>query len=129
VVQAFPYDSAPRFLLRDNDSICGHEFHSRVTHMGIEQVATAYCSPCQNRYVERVIGSIRRECLDHMILFSENHLRYILDEYVEYYNHARTHRSLDGNSPVPREVEPPENGRVVATAYLGGLHHRYRRAA
>jgi transposase InsO family protein len=127
VVQAFPYDSAPRFLLRDNDSIYSDEFHSRVTHMGIEQVATAYRAPWQNGYVERVIGSIRRECLDPMIIFSENHLRCILDEYVEYCNHARTHRSLDDNSPVPREVEPPENGRVVPTSYLGGLHHRYRR--
>ncbi|MGB2999014.1 MAG: integrase core domain-containing protein [Phycisphaerae bacterium] len=129
VVQAFPYDSAPRFLLRDNDSIYGDEFHSRVAHMGIEEVATAYRAPWQNGYVERAIGSIRRECLDHLIVLGENHLLRILAEYVKYYNHARTHQSLDRNSPVPRDVEPPANGRVVATPYLGGLHHRYSRAA
>jgi putative transposase len=129
VVQAFPYDSAPRFLLRDNDSIYGEAFHSQVTHMGIEEIATAYRSPWQNAYVERVIGSIRRECLDHMIVLGENHLRCILDEYVEYYNTVRTHQSLGRNSPTPREVEPPANGHVVATPYLGGLHHRYSRAA
>jgi len=129
VVQAFPYDSAPRFLLRDNDRIYGEEFSNRVTHMGVDEVTTAYRSPWQNPYVERVIGSIRRECLDHMIVFGENHLRCILDEYADYYNTVRTHQSLDGNSPVPRDVEPPENGRVVATPYLGGLHHCYSRAA
>lgn len=129
VVQAFPYNSAPRFLLRDNDSIYGDEFHSRVAHMGIEEVATAYRAPWQNGYVERAIGSIRRECLDHLIVLGENHLLRILAEYVKYYNHARTHQSLDRNSPVPRDVEPPANGLVVATPYLGGLHHRYSRAA
>jgi len=129
VVQAFPYDSAPRFLLRDSDSIYGEEFRSRVANMGIEEITTAYCSPWQNAYVERVIGSIRRECLDHMIVLGENHLRHILAEYVEYYNTVRAHQSLDGNSPTPRDVEPPENGRVVATPYLGGLNHRYSRAA
>ena len=97
--------------------------------MGIDEIATAYHSPWQNAYVERVIGSIRRECLDHMIVFGESHLRHILAEYVGYYNNVRTHQSLDGNSPTPRDVEPPENGRVVATPYLGGLHHRYSRAA
>jgi transposase InsO family protein len=76
-----------------------------------------------------VIGSIRRECLDHLIVLGENHLLRILAEYVEYYNTARPHQSLDWNSPVPRDVEPPANGRAVATPYLGGLHHRYRRAA
>ena len=115
--------------MRDNDSIYGDEFHSRVAHMGIEQVTTAYRAPWQNAYVERVIGSIRRECLDHLIVLGEDHLLRLLAEYVEYYNHARTHQSLDGNSPVPREVESPANGRVVARTYLGGLHHRYGRAA
>ncbi len=129
VVQAFPYDSAPRFLLRDNDSIYGDDFRRRVTPMGIEEVSTAYRSPWQNAYVERAIGSIRRECLDHLIVLGENHLLRLLAEYVEYYNTARAHQSLDGNSPVPRAVEPPANGRVVATPYLGGLHHRYGRAA
>jgi len=107
VVQAFPYDSAPRFLLRDNDRIYDEEFSSRVTHMGIDEVTTACRSPWQNAYVRRVIGSIRRECLDHMIIFGENHLRHILAEYVGYYNNARTHQSLGRNSPTPRDVEPP----------------------
>ena len=112
-----------------NDRIYGEEFNSRVTHMGIDEITTAYRSPWQNAYVERVIGSIRRECLDHMIVFGENHLRQILVQYVNYYNTVRTHQSLDDNSPTPRDVEPPENAQVVATPYLGGLHHRYSRAA
>ena len=97
--------------------------------MGIEEVVTAYRSPWQNAYVERVIGSIRRECLDHVIVFGENHLHRILDDYLEYYNRNRTHLSLDRNSPIPREVEPPEEGEVVAIPHVGGLHHRYTRAA
>ena len=97
--------------------------------MEIEEVVTAYRSPWQNAYVERVIGSIRRDCLDHMIILNEDHLKRILDEYAEYYNTVRPHQSLDRNAPVPREVDLPENGRVVSTPYLGGLHHRYTRAA
>ena len=76
-----------------------------------------------------MIGSIRRDCLDHMIIFSEDSLRRIMAEYVRYYNESRTHMSLEGNSPVPREVEPPSKGKVVAVPLLGGLHHRYIRAA
>ena len=86
-------------------------------------------SPWQNPYVERVIGSIRRECLDHMIILGERHLHRLVSEYVSYYNESRTHQSLDGNSPVPRDVESAEQGQVVSFPYLGGLHHRYRRAA
>ena len=82
-----------------------------------------------NAYAERVIGSIRRECLDHVIVFGENHLRRILGDYFEYYNHCRTHLSLERNSPVLREVEPRETGEVIATPHVGGLHHRYTRAA
>ncbi len=100
-----------------------------VGTMGIEEVVTAYRSPWQNAYAERVIGSIRRECLDHMIILSEDHLRRVLAEYVRYYNESRTHMSLGGNSPIPRKVEPPAAGDVVAVPYLGGLHHRYTRAA
>ncbi len=129
IVEAFPDDEAPRFLLRDRDSIYGETFRHRVKNMGIEQVVTAYRSPWQNPFVERIIGSIRRECLDHVIVLNENHLRRILAEYFEYYHESRTHLSLDRNAPVPRAVQSPEQGDVVAIPVLGGLHHRYTRAA
>lgn len=127
--QAFPYAAAPKYLLRDRDGIYGRAFRLSLKRMGIEEVVTAARSPWQNPYAERVIGSIRRECLDHVIALSENHLRRILAEYVDYYNTARPHLSLERNAPVPRPVEPPETGRVVTASYLGGLHHRYTRAA
>ena len=129
IIEAFPYDDAPRFLLRDRDSIYGAVFRRRVRGMGIEEVVTAYRSPWQNAYAERVIGSIRRDCLDHVIISGEGHLRRLLAEYVRYYNGSRTHMSLAGNSPIPRKVEPPSKGDVVAVPFLGGLHHRYTRAA
>jgi len=129
IVEAFPFDTAPRFLLRDRDSIYGQDFRDRVDHMGIEQVKTAFRSPWQSPYVERLIGSIRRECLDHVIVFGGDHLRRVLTEYFSYYHEARAHLSLHRNSPVPRQVEPPGSGHVVAETFLGGLHHRYRRVA
>ena len=97
--------------------------------MGIEEVITAFRSPWQNAYAKRVIGSIRREWLDHEIVFGKNHLRRVLADYFEYYNHARTHLSLDRNSPISREVEPREMGKVVAIPHVGGLYHRYTRVA
>ena len=97
--------------------------------MGIDEVLIAPRSPWQNPYVERVIGSIRRECLDHLIILGETHLCKILREYVEYYNKVRPHLSLNRNSPLPRKVEPPEKGEVIAVPYLNGLHHKYARAA
>ncbi len=97
--------------------------------LGIKEVITAPQSPWQNPYAERVIGSIRRECLDHLIVLNEDHLRRILKEYVRYYNESRPHLSLAGNAPDPRDVEPPTRGPVAADLVLGGLHHRYRRAA
>ena len=129
IIEAFPWDTAPRFLLRDNDSIYGTDFRRRVGNMGIEQVPTAPQSPWQNPFAERVIGSIRRECLNHMIVLGERHLRRILADYVEYYNNSRTHLSLERNAPVPREVEPPSRGEIIAIPKVGGLHHRYTRAA
>jgi len=129
IVEAFPNDEAPRFLIHDRDAIFGVEFNRRVASMGIEQVRTAYRSPWQNGICERLIGSIRRECLDHVVVFSEAHLRRILREYFAYYHDVRTHLALGRNAPIPRAVEPPENGRILATPYLGGLHHRYSRAA
>jgi transposase InsO family protein len=129
IIEAFPFDEAPRFLMRDHDGIYGVDFRERIKHMGIDQVVIAYRSPWQNPYVERLIGSIRRECLDHVIVFNERHLTRILGSYFEYYHHSRTHLSLDRNSPVLRDVEPPERGRVIAIPQVGGLHHRYTRAA
>ena len=129
IVQTFPYDSTPRFLLRDRDSIYDQSFRDRVGRMGIEEVIIAYKSPWQNPFVERVIGSLRREYLDHLIILNESQLHRILGEYMEYYNLVRPHLSLARNSPVPRSVEPPEHGPVIGEAVLGGLHHRYSRAA
>ena len=129
IVEAFPFNDASRFLLRDRDGIYGHDFRDRVEHMGIEEVLIAPRHPWQNPYAERVIGSIRRECLDHVIVLNEDHLRRTLAEYFDYYHEARAHLSLDRNSPIPRSVQAPEKGKVVAKAYLGGLHHCYSRAA
>ena len=129
VVEAFPEDHAPRFLIHDRDSIYGAFFRRRVKHMGIEEVVIAYRSPWQNPFVERLIGSIRRDCLDHVIVLNERHLRRILTDYLHYYHHARAHLSLDRNSTVPREVQPSERGKVSSSPMVGGLHHRYRRAA
>ena len=112
IVEAFPFDEAPRFLIRDHDSIYGVDFQLRVDHMNIEEVVIAYRSPWQSPYVERLIGSIRRDCLDHVIVLNEAHLRRILTDYFAYYHKSRTHLSLDRNAPMPREVEPPSCGRV-----------------
>ncbi|MGB2821632.1 MAG: integrase core domain-containing protein [Phycisphaerae bacterium] len=129
IVEAFPFEEAPRFLLRDRDSIYGQDFRDRIKHMGIDEVLIAFRSPWQSPYVERLIGSVRRECLDHVIVFNEEHLRRLLAEYFSYYHEARAHLSLDRNSPIPRAVEPRGSGRVVAQSFLGGLHHRYHRVA
>ena len=130
VIEAFPGDgSVPKYLVRDRDAIYGGYFRKRVRGMGIQEVIIARKSPWQNPYVERVIGSIRRECLDHVILLGERHLCRILKEYIGYYNNSRTHSSLQKNSPIPREIESPEKGPVIAIPMVGGLHHRYKRAA
>jgi transposase InsO family protein len=129
VVEAFPFDTTPRFLIRDHDGIYGDNFRERVERLGIEEIVVAYRSPWQSPYVERLIGSIRRECLDYVIVFNEAHLLRILTDYFAYYHEARTHLSLERNAPVPRRVEPPSQGRVIALPQVGGLHHRYTRAA
>jgi len=129
IVEAFPFDEAPRYLIRDRDGIYGDSFRKRVKTFGIEEVPTAPRSPWQNPYCERVIGSIRRECLDHVIVLNERHLMRLLTSYFDYYHDARTHLSLDRNSPNPREVELPSQGAIVAIPQIGGLHHRYTRAA
>ncbi len=129
IVEAFPCDEAPRFLIRDRDGIYSECFRQRMKRVGIEEVIIAYRSPWQNPFVERPIGSIRRECLDRVIVFSEAHLIRILTANFEHYHESRTHLSLDRNAPEPREVEPVEKGKVVAIPQAGGLHHRYTRAA
>jgi putative transposase len=127
VVEAFPWDTAPRSLLRDRDRVYGASFRQRVRHMEIEDVMTAPRSPWQNPYVERLIGSIRRECLDHVIVFHEGHLRRLLSSYFSYYHRWRTHRALAMDTPERRPVQPPELGSVVAVPEVGGLHHHYER--
>jgi hypothetical protein len=129
VTEAFPCDNAPRYLLRDRDASYGAEFCKRVDAMGITEVITAPRSPWQNPYVERAIGSIRRECLDCIVIFNERHLRRVLSWYVDYYHRTRTHLSLDKDCPVPRPVMPPGSGRVVTIPQVNGLHHRYERLA
>jgi putative transposase len=129
ITEAFPWDTAPRCLLRDRDASYGAEFCNRVDAMGIIEVVTAPRSPWQNAYVERVIGSIRRECLDHIVIFNERHLRRVLSSNVDYYQRTRTHLSLDKDCPQPRPLMPPTLGRVVAIPQVSGLHHRYERLA
>jgi putative transposase len=129
MIEAFPFDYAPRYLIRDRDGAYGVYFRNRVDRMGIDEVPIAPRSPWQNPYCERVIGSIRRECLDHVIVLDERHLKRILHAYFDYYHNCRTHLSLERNSPEPREVEPPSGGDVIAIPQVGGLHHRYTRAA
>jgi transposase InsO family protein len=129
LVEAFPFDSAPRYLLRDRDAIYGDLVHRRIKSLGIEEVITAPRSPWQNPFCERVIGSIRRDCLDHVIVLNERHLRRILREYFSYYHTCRTHISLNKDPPETRPIEPPEMGNVVAFPQVGGLHHRYGRIA
>jgi putative transposase len=115
----FPWDETPRYLLRDRDRIYGAYFRQRVRHMGIEEVLIAPRSPWQNPYVERLIGSIRRECLDHVIVLHERHLTHILASYLAYYHRFRTHLSLAMDCPEPRPVHVPDEGRVVAVPEVG----------
>jgi transposase InsO family protein len=129
IVEAFPFDTVPRYLLRDRDTIYGERFRRRVRSLGIEEVRTAPRSPWQNPYVERLIGSIRRECLDHVIVFNARHLKRLLRSYFTYYHGARTHLALAKQCPEPRPVERADRGNIVAFPHVGGLHHEYRRAA
>jgi len=110
LLEAFPWDNAPRYLLRDRDSIYGEKFCETAKWMGIREVLTAPRSPWQNAYAERLIGSIRRECLDHVLVFREAGLRQTLKQYFAYYERCRTHLSLNKDAPVGRAVEPPPFG-------------------
>ena len=109
--------------------VYGLAFSSRTQVMGIHEVKTAPRSPWQNPYVERLIGTLRRECLDHFVVFNATHRRRLLRDYLIYYHSARTHLSLDKDAPEPRAVERLDQGRIVETPLVGGLHHRYSRWA
>jgi putative transposase len=129
LVQAFPWDTAPRYLLRDRDRIYGLAFRMHAANMEISEVLTAPRSPWQSPYVERLIGSIRRECLDHVVVVNETSLRRHVACYLDYYHGSRSHLSLGKDSPDGRAVQPPDVGRIVAVPKAGGLHHRYERRA
>ncbi len=129
ITEAFPWDAAPRFMIRDRDSVYGMVVRARIKAMGIDEVVTAPRSPWQNPYAERVIGSIRRECLDHFIVLSERHLRQVLASYLDYYHGSRTHLALSKDTPNERPIQPASSGKVVAFPKVGGLHHRYERMA
>ena len=125
--EAFPWDMAPRFLLRDRDRIFGQEFVQQLKAMGIQQVLSTPNTPRQRAYIERLIGTIRRECLDHVIVFNETSLRRHLAAFSDYYHRTRTHLSLEKDTPDKRPIQPPEAGRIIAIPEVGGLHHRYER--
>jgi transposase InsO family protein len=125
ITEAFPWTSTPAYLLRDNDRAYGHVFTSRVRAMGIRDRPISPQSPWQNGYVERLIGTLRRECLDQMVIFGETHLRRILSTYAAYYNQVRTHLALHKDAPLHRAVQ--RSGAIVAILILAGLHHQYVR--
>src|SRR5258705_2112475 len=125
ITEAFPWDEAPRHLIRDRDRIYGSLVTRRLRAMGIRDKPTAPASPWQNGFAERLIGSIRRECVDHIIVLGEMHLRRVLKSYADYYNCVRTHRSLDKDAPVTRQIQ--RIGNIKSRAILGGLHHHYGR--
>jgi transposase InsO family protein len=125
ITEAFPWETAPRYLIRDQDGVYGTTVRRRLTAMGIRDRPIARGSPWQNGYAERLIGSIRRECLDHIVVLGEAHLRRTLRAYANYYNNLRTHRSLNKDAPRPRSIQWA--GRITSQGILGGLHDRYAR--
>jgi putative transposase len=127
--EAFPWETAPRYLLRDRDGIFGCAVADQVTAFGMAEVLSTPGSPWQRAYIERLIGTIRRECLDHLIVWSARSLRRHLTGFVTYYHQSRTHLGLHKDAPEPRPVQGPEAGRIVAFPEVGGLHHRYERRA
>jgi len=129
IVEAFPWEDAPTFLLRDRDGAYGTEFRRRVKNLGIKEILIAPRSPWQNPYVERMIGSIRRECLDKVIVLDEGHVRTVLKAYLKYYHSWRTHMALDQDCPEPRQIQPKELGGVIAVPDVGGLYHHFERRA
>src|SRR5881296_1891392 len=129
LIEACGLEEAPRHLIRDRDQVYGERFSRQAKTLDVREAVIAPRSPWQNAYAERVIGSIRRECLDHVVVLGEWHLRGILSKYVDYYNRTRTHLSLAKDAPESRSVQPPSQGRVVAVPRVGGLHHEYLRRA
>src|SRR5262249_28410441 len=127
IVEAFANRDVPRYLIRDRDSIYGTEFQRRLRAMEIKEVMTAPRSPWQNGFVERIVGSIRRECLDHVVVLSQRHLQRILKSYFRYYHRSRTHLALEKDAPDSRDAMC--NGILVVIPEVGGLHHRYERRA
>ena len=125
ITEAFPWSSAPVYLVRDNDRAYGHVFTSRVRAMGIRDRPVSLASPWQNGCAERLIGTLRRECLDQVVIFSEMHLRRVLSAYASYYNQARTHLALQKDAPSHRAVQ--RSGAILAVPILAGLHHQYVR--
>jgi transposase InsO family protein len=125
ITEAFPWATAPRRLARDNDRAYGHVFTGRLKAMGIRDRPISPGSPWQNGIAERLIGSLRRECLDHIGVFGERHLRCVLIAYVAYYNQTRPHRSLQKDAPLRRSIQ--RIGKVAVMPILGGLHHQYVR--
>ena len=129
LTQAYPFDTSPRYLIRDRDSIYDQQVVDTLNMLGIKQVVISRRSPWQNGYCERIIGTIRRDCLDHVIVLNERHLRRVLKEYLAYYHGSRTHLGLEKDAPKPRVVQAQNAGPVVSKPVLGGLHHRYYRQA
>ena len=126
--EATPWNEAPKYLIRDNDRKYGHRFSAVAKATGIEEIQIPFGAPDANAVCERFVGSLRRECLDHMLVLNQKHLNVITRDYVEYYNKSRPHQGLAQRIPIP-PADPPATGRVVALPVLGGLHHDYRRAA
>ena len=129
IIEAFPEDRAPRFMVRDRDGIYGEAFSSRVEGMNIEEICIAPRSPWQNCFVERMIGTIRRERLNHVIVLNQNHLRRLLKDYFRYYHESRTHLSLNKDAPGCRPIQSNKSERIIQIPQVGGLHHRYERHA
>jgi putative transposase len=129
MVEAFPEDTTPRYLLRDRDKIYGYDFRERIRALGIKEVLTAPASPWQQPFVERLIGSVRRDCLDHVVVLGQSHLHKILKSYFDYYHRSGTHLALAKDTPESRGVQPPILGRIIELPEVGGLHYRYERRA
>ncbi|MCP4899836.1 MAG: transposase family protein, partial [bacterium] len=125
IIEAFPFDTAPSYLIRDGDGIYGERATRRIESLGIDEVITAPASPWQNAYVERVIGTLRRELLDHVIVLNERHLKRLMSSYLDCYHPWRTHQSLDRDAPDGRRVRAAEPCNVVEFPAVDGLHHVY----
>ena len=129
IIQAFPDGTEPRYLLRDRDGVYGKDFRERVKAMAIEEVITAPRSPWQNPFAERLLGTVRRDSLNHVIVLEETHLRRTLTRYFRYYHSSRTHLSLEKDAPTPRAIQDARLGPVIEVSKVEGLHHHYERRA